>query len=242
MKSMFSGKHEIGMNFNQPLNNWNVSNVTDMEKMFLGCHSFNQPLDKWDVSKVTTMNGMFSGAKSFNQPLNNWDVSAVIDMKGMFGGTPFNQPLNNWDVSSVTNMESMFYSAVNFNQPLDNWNISSLTNTKDMFKGASSFEQKFAKNNSEPKDFLVKKTQIKINDQFSLNNPDNKFKLIDYTWNGGDDFNYNIFNKDPLPEGEYIGSPSSSELTISVNDTTLYIKHYNIQDGPIPEDFYLEVD
>ena len=84
-------------------------------------------------------------------------------------------------------------------------------------------------------------TQIKINDQFSLNNPDNKFILIDYTWNGGDDFNYNIFNKEPLPEGEYIGSPSSSELTISVNDTPLYIKHYNIQDGPIPEDFYLGI-
>ena len=80
-----------------------------------------------------------------------------------------------------------------------------------------------------------------IYDQFSLNNPDNKFKLIYYTWNGGDDFNYNIFNKEPLPEGEYIGSPSSSELTISVNDTTLYIKHYNIQDGPIPEDFYLGI-
>ena len=29
---------------NQPLNNWNVSNVTSMEAMFKNAESFNQPL------------------------------------------------------------------------------------------------------------------------------------------------------------------------------------------------------
>ena len=39
--------------FNQPLNNWNLSNdVTDMEDMFYGASSFNQPLNSWNVSKV----------------------------------------------------------------------------------------------------------------------------------------------------------------------------------------------
>ena len=41
--------------FNQPLNNWNVSKVTDMERMFRGATSFNQPLNNWNVSKVTNM-------------------------------------------------------------------------------------------------------------------------------------------------------------------------------------------
>ena len=45
--------------FNQPLNKWNVSNVTDMDDMFLKASSFNQPLNKWDVSNVTTMDDMF---------------------------------------------------------------------------------------------------------------------------------------------------------------------------------------
>ena len=30
--------------FNHPLNNWNVSNVTDMAYMFMHANSFNQPL------------------------------------------------------------------------------------------------------------------------------------------------------------------------------------------------------
>ena len=38
---------------------------------------FNQPLNKWNVSNVTDMSGMFLGATSFNQPLNNWNVSNV---------------------------------------------------------------------------------------------------------------------------------------------------------------------
>ena len=31
--------------FNHPLNNWNVSNVTDMAYMFMHANSFNQPLN-----------------------------------------------------------------------------------------------------------------------------------------------------------------------------------------------------
>ena len=41
--------------FNQPLNNWNVSNVTDMREMFNCAYSFNQPLNNWNVSNVTDM-------------------------------------------------------------------------------------------------------------------------------------------------------------------------------------------
>ena len=40
MRDMFTG----ATSFNQPLNNWNVSNVTDMDSMFYEATSFNQPL------------------------------------------------------------------------------------------------------------------------------------------------------------------------------------------------------
>ena len=49
MRGMFKN----ATSFNQPLNNWNVSNVTNMTNMFYNAFSFNQPLNKWDVSNVT---------------------------------------------------------------------------------------------------------------------------------------------------------------------------------------------
>ena len=52
------------------INNWDVSNVTNMSDMFEGAESFNQPLNNWNVSNVTYMNNMFAGANSFNQPLH----------------------------------------------------------------------------------------------------------------------------------------------------------------------------
>ena len=56
--------------FNQPLNRWNVSNVTNMNAMFLWATSFNQPLNRWNVSKVMKMGWMFYEAESFNQTLH----------------------------------------------------------------------------------------------------------------------------------------------------------------------------
>ena len=82
------------------IENWDVSNVTNMDRVFYGANSFNQPLNKWNVSKVTSMEVMFEEAVSFNQPLNKWDVSNVTNMDDMFkSAESFNQPLNKWDVS-----------------------------------------------------------------------------------------------------------------------------------------------
>ena len=52
--------------------------------MFINAHSFNQPLNNWNVSKVTNMAEMFWGASSFNQPLKKWNVSNVRTMIYMF--------------------------------------------------------------------------------------------------------------------------------------------------------------
>ncbi len=138
MSSMFEGCTA----FNQPLNNWDVGNVTDMSNMFFGCAAFNQPLNNWTVSQVTNMSSMFSGCAAFNQPLNNWNVSQVTNMSGMFSGcAAFNQPLNNWDVSKVTNMSTLFYECSAFNQPLNNWTVSSVTNIGYMFYQSTAFNQ-----------------------------------------------------------------------------------------------------
>ena len=80
-----------------------------MRYMFYNSESFNQNLNDWDVSNVTNMQYMFSQATSFNGDLSSWDVSNATDMSVMFNGaSSFNGDLSSWDVSSVTNMFNMF--------------------------------------------------------------------------------------------------------------------------------------
>ena len=56
--------------------------------MFYENSTFNQPIGNWDVSNVTNMAYMFRDnsptGSTFNQPIGNWDVSNVTDMKFMF--------------------------------------------------------------------------------------------------------------------------------------------------------------
>jgi surface protein len=64
--------------FNQPLNSWNTSNVTNMNSMFSFASVFNQPLNSWNTSNVTDMSFMFSNASEFNQDISTWVVSSVL--------------------------------------------------------------------------------------------------------------------------------------------------------------------
>lgn len=70
--------------FNENINNWDVSNVVSMKKMFYECTEFNQPIDKWNVSKVKNMKYMFYDASTFNQNLNSWNVSYTSNMDNIF--------------------------------------------------------------------------------------------------------------------------------------------------------------
>jgi len=129
-------------NFNQNISNWDVSSVTTMEAMFERADKFNQDIGGWDVSSVTNMRYMFGSADSFNQDIGGWDVSNVKNMFYMFFNTDsFNKYIGSWNVSSVTTMDSMFYAATNFNQDIGGWDVSSVTNMHQMFLLAFSFNR-----------------------------------------------------------------------------------------------------
>ena len=124
--------------FNQPIGNWDVSNVTDMSGMFQNNATFNQDLSKWNVDSVKTMTSMFQNS-SFDKNIGDWNVSSVERMQKMFSGTDFNQPIGTWDVSSVIGMDEMFENS-SFNQDISSWNVSSVGRMTNMFKG-SDFNQ-----------------------------------------------------------------------------------------------------
>ncbi|WP_299114089.1 BspA family leucine-rich repeat surface protein [uncultured Winogradskyella sp.] len=120
-----------------------LSQVTNAYAMFASCRSLtgNSSFNNWDVSNITNMEGMFAATDIFNQDIGNWNVSNVTNMSSMFLDCYFfNQDIGNWDVSNVTDMSSMFYSVFNssvilpFDQDLSNWDITSLENTTLMFR------------------------------------------------------------------------------------------------------------
>ena len=102
-----------------PIGQWDVSQVTDMSRIFFQRDTFNYGVSHWDVSRVSNMQGMFAYAGYFNQDLSKWDVSRVTDMTAMFSYAHFfNQDVSHWDVSRVSNMQGMFAGANSFQQTL----------------------------------------------------------------------------------------------------------------------------
>jgi len=143
------------------INNWDVSQVTNMKYLFFNYKNFNEDISNWDVSNVTNMEAMFREARSFDQPLSNWNVSNIVNMEAMFQeARSFNQPLNNWDVSNVKHMDCMFFGAETFNQPLNSWDISNIQmqDMRNIFLWAISFHNS---NNYE----ITMKDWIKRNDE-----------------------------------------------------------------------------
>lgn len=125
-----------------PISDWDVSRVTNMERLFMNKEMFNDDISSWDVSNVTNMTQMFSGAVSFNCNISSWNTSHVLSMRSMFSrALVFDQNIGGWDVGSVSNMVSMFQGAATFNQPLDTWDTSRVFNMSYMFHHATSFNQ-----------------------------------------------------------------------------------------------------
>jgi surface protein len=104
--------------FNQPLNSWNVSNVTNMEGMFGGAHLFNQDLNLWNTANVTNMSFMFD-----QQPYILTSLGEVQDNDTMMA---FNGDITTWDTGNVTIMNDMFEGCDYFNQDLSGWNVTLL--------------------------------------------------------------------------------------------------------------------
>ena len=135
-------EHCDNMQFAEGIDVPNLSQCTNLSRMFDHCKQFNSPLAHWDVSNVTDMDEMFCYCKVFNQPLESRNVSQVTNMSNMFAVCDlFNQPLGGWDVRNVTNMLGMFQSCERFNQPLEKWNVSDVSDMQFMFFGCAAFNQ-----------------------------------------------------------------------------------------------------
>ena len=65
---MFRG----AVQFNRPLNNWDVRRCLNMSEMFYNASAFNQPLNSWKPLELVRIDEMFTGAESFAQDITMW--------------------------------------------------------------------------------------------------------------------------------------------------------------------------
>ena len=103
-----------------------LSKVVSMNSMFAECKNLkgNEKFNEWDVSGISSMKKMFLNATSFNQDIGDWNVGNLQNMESMFSRAAlFNQDISGWDVSNVENMSSTFSFANAFNQDIEIWNV-----------------------------------------------------------------------------------------------------------------------
>ena len=68
-----------------------------MGDMFYNANVFNQPLNDWDVSSVTNMRLMFYNAYALkNQDLSSWNVGKVSNRNGFMNYTGGGNTEPNW--------------------------------------------------------------------------------------------------------------------------------------------------
>ncbi len=140
MAGMFAASSDSPGVLNQPLNDWDVSKVTDMSFMFRYQQSFNQPLASWDTRSLTTTESMFEHASSFNQPLSTWKMGKVTSLYQMFAlATSFNGDLRGWDTGSVEYVGGVFAEATAFDQPLGTWDVRNVRDLSNFLSGATAF-------------------------------------------------------------------------------------------------------
>ena len=185
MTSMFENAKNFMWVLN--MNDWDVSKVTSMSKMFKGAEAFDADISKWDTSSVTDMSEMFSGTKHFisryigdwntnnvvnmskmfymsrfNQDISKWYTNNVLDMSGMFYGSEFNYSVNDWDTSNVRSMKEMFYNS-QYDQMIADWNTQNVVDMSYMF-ALSEFNKPIDKwNTSKVKNFSRMFKESKFN-------------------------------------------------------------------------------
>ena len=130
---------------NFDVSKWDVSNVTNMAFMFVGCESFEgKGLENWDVSNVEISSFMFVKCENLNCDLSKWDVRNIIRMSSMFSYCKKfeGKGLENWDISNVVSLRNMFKGCENFDCDFSKWNVSNVVDTTNMFYGCTSLKNK----------------------------------------------------------------------------------------------------
>ena len=133
------------------LNNWDVSNVNDMSKMFWSSNFNYLDLNDWNTINVKNMYEMFRETRDLETlKVSNWNTSNVTNMTAMFFIYPNKEQGNSklkeldvskWDVSNVEDFRYMFEGQDKLEKlNVSNWNPIKAKSMYYMFHSASSLK------------------------------------------------------------------------------------------------------
>ena len=204
--------------------------ATSMTELFVSNTSFNSDISFWDMSNVTNTDRMFQGASSFNQNIGGWNTSNFYDVSGMFKSTSnFNQDIGNWDTSRIANMAGMFDYAQSFNQDLTSWCVSRISSQPGAFAGNTSILTDANKpiwgtcgtlTSSDIDNYVTPSTTVTITagyNKTSTNTP--KISITSVVTNtnmtpvtGVNSYTYNWLVSSALADGKYYATLSGTDL------------------------------
>ena len=134
LTSLFSGVTNIET---IEIRDFNVSNITDMYRMFYNCSATIIDIANWDTSSATNFKNVFDSCKNVaSLDLSSWDSRNVTSMSEMFQyctslGT---LDLSAFNTSNVTDFSYMFWGCTNLTSlNLSGWDMSRIHVNPTMF-------------------------------------------------------------------------------------------------------------
>lgn len=128
--SYLAGSSNFGNHYNSTVQNWDVSNVTDMS-YFSHYGTWKNKISNWDTSNVTNFDSFLRSNSQFDNggdlaDMDNFDVSSATNMRFMLNRTTqmTNIYIGSWDVSNVTDFTTFSNPLDISNSGIENWDIS----------------------------------------------------------------------------------------------------------------------
>ena len=134
MEGMFVGCQSLK---ELDLSNWDVSNCTNFSFMFAGCDKFiGNGLDKWNVSKAKSLVGMFKECFALDFDFSNWKFPKCRDIRGIFANCHNLKKIKDiekWDTSNVWYFDQIFWGMKDLDLDLSRWNTSNARTMSSLF-------------------------------------------------------------------------------------------------------------
>lgn len=125
--------------FNQRVNSWDTSELTDASFAFANCINFDREIN-WHAPKLLNIAHALKGALKFNKDITIKGCKPNDMYSFLESGSSFNSKIN-IDTSECTNFSNMFAGAKKFNQPLTNFNFGNAMFLNNFLAGTSTFNQ-----------------------------------------------------------------------------------------------------